>query len=171
MATPQERIRAKREAAEAAAETDLCDILGEMVPNYLFIAAAAIVSQKTTVSVHSVPLYASRMIAWEGLDGQRRTLELADKFRQREVTERTAQANVCRHIFGNPFRPYPPLLHVSATVHQLAEVLYQQDTSVIAPLHDALLDAGFTDLAEHFRDPAEWHPKGCWALDLVLGKK
>jgi hypothetical protein len=35
-------------------------------------------------------------------------------------------------------------------------------------LRDALLDSGHTELAEHFR--TKEHPKGCWALDLILGK-
>jgi hypothetical protein len=35
-------------------------------------------------------------------------------------------------------------------------------------LHDALLEAGHAELAEAFREPM--HPKGCWALDLILGK-
>jgi hypothetical protein len=36
-------------------------------------------------------------------------------------------------------------------------------------LHDALLDAGHAELAEHFAKE-EWHPKGCWATDAILGK-
>jgi hypothetical protein len=34
-------------------------------------------------------------------------------------------------------------------------------------LHDALLEAGHAELADHFR--AKDHPKGCWVLDLILG--
>jgi hypothetical protein len=36
-------------------------------------------------------------------------------------------------------------------------------------LHDALLEAGHPDLAEHFQ-AEQWHPKGCWVVDLLLGK-
>jgi uncharacterized protein (UPF0147 family) len=75
-----------------------------------------------------------------------------------------------RHIVGDPFHPPATLPQVSATVRDLAETVYQQNQSAVGPLHDALLDAGLSELAEHFRDPAEWHPKGCWALDLILGK-
>jgi hypothetical protein len=35
-------------------------------------------------------------------------------------------------------------------------------------LRDALLECGHVDLAEHFKD--QDHPKGCWALDLLLGR-
>ena len=37
-------------------------------------------------------------------------------------------------------------------------------------LHDALLEAGHAELAEHFRQET-WHPKGCWVVDLILGRK
>jgi hypothetical protein len=36
-------------------------------------------------------------------------------------------------------------------------------------LRDALEESGFEDLADHFCEPG--HPKGCWALDLILGKE
>ena len=39
-------------------------------------------------------------------------------------------------------------------------------------LADALEDAGCADeqILSHFRQPGE-HVRGCWALDLLLGKK
>jgi hypothetical protein len=36
-------------------------------------------------------------------------------------------------------------------------------------LHDALLEAGHPDLAAHFQ-AEQWHPKGCWVVDLLLGR-
>jgi hypothetical protein len=83
--------------------------------------------------------------------------------------EEKLQADLLRHIFGSPFRlpAAPPQL--SATVGQLAESLYAGEDCAFA-LHDALLEAGHTELAQHFREE-QWHPKGCWALDLILGKK
>jgi hypothetical protein len=59
--------------------------------------------------------------------------------------------------------------HRSSTVTQLAESLYAGEDCAFA-LHDALLEAGHAELAQHFREE-KWHPKGCWALDLILGKK
>lgn len=50
----------------------------------------------------------------------------------------------------------------------LAAALYDGADCAHA-LCDALLDAGRPDLAEHFREPC--HPRGCWALDLILGRK
>src|SRR5262249_41649053 len=78
------------------------------------------------------------------------------------------QATLLRHIIGNPFRPYPvPDCWPSAVV-QLAEAMYTGADCGFA-LHDALLEAGHAELAGHFRHEAE-HPKGCWAVDLILGK-
>jgi hypothetical protein len=71
-----------------------------------------------------------------------------------------------RHIIGNPFRPYPAPR--PSTVVQLAESLYAGQDCAFA-LHDALLEAGHAELGEHFREEKS-HPKGCWAMDLILGK-
>lgn len=73
-----------------------------------------------------------------------------------------------RHIFGNPFRPSPAPETWPATVTQLANALYNGQDCGFA-LHDALLEAGHPELAEHFR-LEQSHPKGCWVVDVVLGK-
>jgi len=76
-------------------------------------------------------------------------------------------AALVRHVFTwQPARGAPT--DFPATVVEMAATLYQGDDCVFA-LHDALLDAGLTDFAEHFREP--WHPKGCWALDLILSRR
>jgi hypothetical protein len=80
--------------------------------------------------------------------------------------EHAVQAQLLRHLFGNPFQaPLAP--PASPVIHALAEAVYAGQDSAFA-LHDALLDAGHADLAEHFGEPN--HPRGCWALDLILGK-
>lgn len=55
-----------------------------------------------------------------------------------------------------------------ATARQLADYLCNGEDCGFA-LHDALVEGGHPDLAEHFRQETV-HPKGCWALDLILGK-
>lgn len=55
------------------------------------------------------------------------------------------------------------------TVVQLANALYHGEDCGFA-LHDALLEEGHTELADHFRNK-QAHPKGCWVLDLLLGKE
>jgi hypothetical protein len=84
------------------------------------------------------------------------------------ATERQAQAELLRHIVGNPFRPYPVPAFWPSTVVELAQAVYDSrgDHRVLS---DAVEEAGHQELAEHFRGE-EWHPKGCWGLDLILGK-
>jgi hypothetical protein len=84
------------------------------------------------------------------------------------LAEQAEQCRLLRHIIGNPFRPYPAPPLWPSTVVQLAESLYAGQDCAFA-LHDALLEAGHAELAEHFREE-KLHPKGCWVMDLVLGK-
>lgn len=87
-----------------------------------------------------------------------------------KAKEKELQAAFLRHIAGNPFRPLLVPAHLPRAVCDLAEALYS-GTDCAAALHDALLEAGHTELAKHFRDPDESHPKGCFALDALLNKK
>lgn len=79
------------------------------------------------------------------------------------------QANILRHLMGNPFRPFPRPRPWPLAISRLAEAIYEGADCGFA-MHDALLEAGDPDLAEHFRQE-ENHPKGCWVLDLILGKE
>jgi hypothetical protein len=77
-------------------------------------------------------------------------------------------AALLRHLFGNPLKTQPAPDHWPSTVLQLAEALYNgQDCSFA--LHDALLEDGHPELAEHFREKD--HPKGCGVLDVILGQR
>lgn len=81
--------------------------------------------------------------------------------------EEAAHTDLIRHIFGDPFRP-AALPGISQTRFlQLAERLYGGD-ACSEEMRAALQDAGHQGLAEHFQRPD--HPKGCWALDLILGR-
>ena len=88
--------------------------------------------------------------------------------------ELTAQASLLRDIFGNPFRPVtkdPAWL--TSTVTALAEVIYTERASDRMPiLGDALEDAGCTnqEILGHCRGPGP-HVRGCWVVDLLLGKE
>lgn len=82
-----------------------------------------------------------------------------------------------RDIFGNPFRPSPPLPSAAlawsdGTVRRIAEGIYEERAFDRLPiLADALLDAGCDneELIAHCRSDGP-HVRGCWALDLILGK-
>jgi hypothetical protein len=85
----------------------------------------------------------------------------------------TTALAILRDIFGNPFRP--PTLDSAwktDTVLALAQGAYDEGAFDHLPiLADALEDAGCAnaDLLFHLRSPGP-HVRGCWALDLILGK-
>ncbi|OAI48442.1 hypothetical protein AYO44_06925 [Planctomycetaceae bacterium SCGC AG-212-F19] len=83
--------------------------------------------------------------------------------------EHVVQCRLLRCIFGNSSLSYPAPARWPQTVVQLGEALYNGDDCCFA-LHDALLDAGHAELADHFRQE-RWHPKGCWVLDAILEQK
>ena len=139
-----------------------------------------------------------------------------------------AQADLLRHIIGNPFRPMrlapaepsnvfaaldvlakeasrePKAIYALRSVQTpltmaLASTLYAGDQTAAPILHDALEEVGASvELLEHFAAcercngtgecGPSWdgedssylcrcggkpipHPKGCWAVDLLLGKE
>ena len=86
-----------------------------------------------------------------------------------------AQADILREVFGNPFRSitFDPAWRTS-DVMLLATGIYGEKAFDRMPiLADALQDAGCDAdaLLAHLRDANAAHVRGCWALDLVLGKE
>ena len=84
------------------------------------------------------------------------------------------QMALLRDIFGNPFRPvsFDPQWRTSTAV-ALAKGMYDsRDFSAMPILADALQDAGCEneDALNHCRDANGVHVRGCWVVDLVLGK-
>jgi hypothetical protein len=79
-----------------------------------------------------------------------------------------------RDVFGNPFRPvtFDPSWR-SDTAVSLAKGMYDgRDFAAMPILADALQDAGCEDeqVLAHCRDPRGVHVRGCWVVDLVLGR-
>jgi hypothetical protein len=77
-------------------------------------------------------------------------------------------------LFGNPFRPvtFAPDWRTDTAV-SLARTMYEaREFSAMPILADALQDAGCDsdDILNHCRDPQQVHVRGCWVVDLVLGK-
>jgi hypothetical protein len=90
------------------------------------------------------------------------------------------QCDLLRDIFASPFRPAavcPACL--TPQVVALARAAYDRrhlpsgelGPDRLAVLADALEEAGCTDpdLLNHLRPPGP-HVRGCWAIDLLLGK-
>jgi hypothetical protein len=85
----------------------------------------------------------------------------------------TRRCALVRDIFGNPFRPvaFEAAWRTSTAVALARQMYDAREFSAMPILADALEDAG-CDSAEvlgHCRGPGP-HVRGCWAVDLVLGK-
>lgn len=94
------------------------------------------------------------------------------------------QGSILRCIFGNTFASgilSPAVLAWNdAIVLRLAQTAYEErympegtlDNVRLAILADALEEAGCTnaDILNHCRLPGE-HVRGCWVIDLILGKE
>jgi hypothetical protein len=90
--------------------------------------------------------------------------------------KREREVALARDVFGNPFRPITLaadfLRWGGGMVPKLARAIYDDRAFGQLPvLADALEDAGCTDPAilAHCRGPGP-HVRGCWVLDLLLGK-
>jgi hypothetical protein len=92
-----------------------------------------------------------------------------------------AHASLVREVFGNPFRPVTTSSSSqSPQVVALAQAAYDErelpagtlDLARLAVLADALEEAGCTaqTILDHLRGPGP-HVRGCWAVDLILGKE
>jgi hypothetical protein len=90
------------------------------------------------------------------------------------VQEAAAQAALLRDIFHVPYPrsvTFDPAWKTSDVVG-LAQAIYDERASDQMPiLADALEEAGCDNAAilSHCREPAE-HVRGCWVVDLVLGR-
>jgi hypothetical protein len=95
-------------------------------------------------------------------------------WRRAHAAECEAQAELLRDLFGNPFRPVAldPAWR-TPTVLAIARAIYEgRGFGDLPILADALEDAGCTVAAnlDHCRRPGP-HARGCWALDLLLGRE
>jgi hypothetical protein len=99
------------------------------------------------------------------------------------ATIRNYQVSILRDILGNPFRAKAassrPYWAVPPHIQGLAQAAYRPinnqghlDSTTLAVLSDALEEAGcdIADVLEHLRSPGP-HYRGCWSLDVVLGKE
>jgi hypothetical protein len=86
------------------------------------------------------------------------------------------ECRLLRELFGNP--PVAVLIATSwvlwrdGTIPKLAQAIYDERAFDRLPiLADALEDAGCTniDILTHCRQPGE-HVRGCWVVDLLLGR-
>jgi len=102
--------------------------------------------------------------------------EIAREVTGRSETEGAAQCVLIRDVFGNPFRPVsidPVYVRwQDGTIPKLAKAIYEERGFDRLPiLAETLQEAGFHDqqILAHCRQPG-MHIRGCWVVDLLLGK-
>jgi len=99
-----------------------------------------------------------------------------DDYRDNEAynANRAALGPVLREIVHNPFHPMSIQGSLQTLeVVSLADEIYQRQTFERMPeLAGALAEAGCSnpDILSHCRGPGP-HVRGCWVVDLVLGKE
>ena len=100
--------------------------------------------------------------------------EYALKAAPDQAGEKALQCALLREVFGNPFqRTHIGRRWLSPTVKQLSEQIYAEASFDRLPmLADALERAGCTnaDILAHCRSDGP-HVRGCWVVDLLLGKQ
>jgi hypothetical protein len=116
-------------------------------------------------------LSTAQACAWHAADNHRSGSKAWESSRRSELHH---QADILRDLIGNPFRPATvDPSHRTMTVVQLAQGIYDDRAfDRLQILADALEEAGCTDAAilGHLRGPGP-HVRGCWVVDLLLGKE
>jgi hypothetical protein len=99
-------------------------------------------------------------------------------YKAAQRAEAAKQIALLRCIFGNPFAPSRPITAAwlrwnGCTVVRIAQGIYEERAfERMGVLADALLDAGCDneDILQHCHEQGAVHARGCWVLDLLLGK-
>jgi hypothetical protein len=100
--------------------------------------------------------------------------EHAEPMRAASLAEKARQVPLVNCVFGNPFRPVTfDARWRTSDVVGLAQAIYDDKAFERMPiLGDALMDAGCEDeqIIGHCRGDGP-HVRGCWVVDLVLGRE
>jgi len=109
----------------------------------------------------------------DALGPQRNITRLAQTISELLDDDQTAQLEFLRDIIGNPFRPvtFSPSWRTEHTVGIAAKMYDEREFAAMPILADALQEAECedADILAHCREPGV-HVRGCWVVDLVLGK-
>jgi hypothetical protein len=124
-------------------------------------AAQNAVSLSRTEVLVTGPVRVAICLAWMGV--------------RPRAEEDAFQAHLMHDIFDSTVRPvtFAPEWRTSNAV-AIAQGMYESwDFGAMPILADALQDAGCDndDVLNHCRDEKATHVRGCWVVDLVLGKK
>jgi hypothetical protein len=176
-ATEAER-RAAARAADAAAEAASFRAVDRRQPNDPLVSAAYAAAGAVAAK------HAFKLDGIHGFDpADNARLAALEAFRQNppgdmspwkaDSVEKAAQAELLRDIVGNPYRPAPfdPAWR-DAAVLACAEAIYRDRAWERLPeLAQALEQAGCrtAEILDHCRGTTT-HARGCWVVDVVLGK-
>ncbi len=106
----------------------------------------------------------------DAIESAKDVLELLDVV---EYPRRGRRYAAYARDIANPFRPvaFDPVWRTSTAVAIAQEAYDSREFGNLPVLADALQDAGCenADVLDHLRGPGP-HVRGCWVVDLVLGK-
>jgi hypothetical protein len=140
----------------------------------LSVCSGAPVAELAQDAAHSAAFAAADVPFREPATGRTRTPPGPDQRPPELAAERALQADLFRDVFGNPFQSSEMQLEwFTVDVLALARGIYADRAFDRMPiLADALQDAGCDDedVLAHCREPRE-HVRGCWVVDLLLGKR
>jgi hypothetical protein len=117
---------------------------------------------------------ASRLAWWHALEVTvRNPAKGAARIAARDPVG-AVQTDLLRDIIGNPFRPVTldPAWLTPVAVSIARRAYEERDYQALPILADALEEAGCdnADILAHCRGQGE-HVRGCWVVDLILGKQ
>jgi hypothetical protein len=145
-----------------------------MIEVNAFHAALAAVEGSAWFAAHLASGFTANVIGWEVCREKHTQPPVCDPIGKE--AEHREQVPLLRDVFGNPFRAVTIdpawLAENGGTVVNLAQAIYDEGLIEDLPvLADALEEAGCrnADILKHCRGSGP-HLRGCWALDLLLGK-
>jgi hypothetical protein len=170
---------ARRAAHDLAAWEKAAPTAAERRKRRVYAHAALVAQQSVDIDMPNRALvsnakFTAYVFGWANDDGPSAPRDGSpDSEGLRESHLRTQQAVFC-DIVGDPARPVPfdPRWRTSDVIG-VARGIYDERAFVRLPiLADALMDAGCEDerIISHCRSKGP-HVRGCWLVDLVLGKQ
>jgi hypothetical protein len=166
----------KRSALRSAAQQVGSDATGT-IAQAVGKAAADALEPKIENFVHGIRRFTAVASALAAARSCKETTRAAQACEAALLGEISLQGHLLHCIIGNPFRT--SVLNPSwlswrvGLLVSVAQRLYEsRDFGELPILMDALEEAGCNDPAilEHGRQPPEMHGRGCFVVDLLLGK-
>jgi hypothetical protein len=154
---------------ECDAAGDAVSLISDTSTDFVVVASSCAVGWATSTGPEEWDA-----ATWSLLSAMESAAYHAALVHEDQSPEQAEQADCLRDIFGNPFRPVVvDPVWLTFTVVALAKGIDSDRASDRMPiLADALQDAGCNnaDILHHCRSE-EPHVRGCWVVDLLLGKE